>query len=509
MYHQAMTCKKTLCLLLLLVNTSAISCNKKQVVSKNTVIMGVPSAPQTTDPRYAMDAFGQNLRSLLFASLIRLSNTGPDNSLVPVPELATQWTVQKNSYIFDLRKNIFFSDGTPITNEDIRFSIETFQSPSNPFSAAFKKIKNIHFDNNKLTLTTENYESTFFLDLAFLPILPKKTIEKYGDNYYQHLIGSGPFRLVSADESSVWIERNPHSFLQSKIDKVLFKIIRDDNSRFLRMFKGDLDVVINDMPSSKVATFANSKKFTVQTLSGSNITYLVFNLRDPLLKNKNIREAITRSINKLDIIKYKLENLALVADTFVLPSSPYYDSSLKLPMYSPEVAKKIFSQLQKIPEIEIKTSNQRSAIENGKMLAYQLEEAGAQISLKSYEWGTYYADIKKGNFQIATMKAVGVPDPDLYRLMFHSEQVPPNGLNRGYYINKELNPLLLAGNHISNTNKRIEHYKKIQKVIIDDLPMVPLWYDKYVAILNKRIVRFDPSPQTGFGFLLTIEKTDD
>lgn len=494
--------------ILILVSCLLVNCKKSQVPAADTVVMGVPATPQTIDPRYAMDSFGQNLRGLLFASLVRLSNTGPNNSLVPVPDLATEWKIQNSSYVFKLREKMLFSDGSPITEEDIRFSIKTFQLPSSPFAPTFKKIKSIEFDKNQLTLTTETFESTFFLDLAFLPILPKKVIEQYGDNFYQHLTSSGPFRLVNADESSILIETNPFSHMAPKIKKVLFKVIRDDNSRFLRMYKGDLDLVINDMPATKVATFLQKREnFTVQTLPGGNITYLLLNLRDPLLKKREVRQALAHAVNKTEIIKYKLENLAVPAETFVLPNSEYFDPALRLPEYSLEKAKALFSSLGRIPELEIKSSNQRSAVENGKMLAYQLEQAGAQISLKSYEWGTYYADIKKGNFQIATMKAVGVQDPDLYRLMFHSEQVPPHGLNRGYYENKKIDPLLTAGNKIADKDKRVAHYNQVQKMILDDLAMIPLWYDKYVAILNNRITHFEPSPQTGFSFLFTIEKS--
>lgn len=486
-----------------------ISCKKNQAPPADTVVMGVPATPQTIDPRYAMDSFGQNLRGLLFASLVRLSNSGTNQSLVPVPDLATEWEIKGTSYIFKMRENIKFSDGTPITEDDIRFSVETFQQPSNPFAPTFKKIKSVRMEKQRLVIATESFESTFFLDLAFLPILPKKSIEKHGDDFYRHIVSSGPFQLVEANQSTIRLEANPHSHFQPKIKKVLFKVIRDDNSRFLRMYKGDLDVVINDMPSSKVATFLSSNKFSVQTMPGANITYLLLNLRDPLMGNIDIRRAVAQAINKKDIIDFKLEGLAIPADTFALPNSAFFDPTLRLPEYSPEQARKTFLLSERAPNLEIKTSNQRSAVENGKMLAYQLNKAGASVSLKSYEWGTYYADIKKGNFQIATMKAVGVQDPDLYRLMFHSTNTPPNGLNRGYYVNKKLDPLLTEGNRIADPIQRIAHYNKIQKIVLDDLAMIPLWYDKYVAILNKRITHFEPSPQTGFSFLFTIEKSTE
>lgn len=492
--------------LLIVILTTLIGCKKSQPPPADTLVMGVPSTPQTIDPRFAMDSFGQNLRGLLFGSLVRLSNTGPNQSLIPVPDLATEWEIKNNVYSFKLRENLKFSDGSPITEEDFRFSVEAFQQSSNPFAPTFKKIKSIRFESGRLVLTTETFESTFFLDLAFLPILPKKVIEQYGDDFYNHLVSSGPFELVSSDESSIFLKANPHSHFQPKTKKVQFKVIRDDNSRFLRMYKGDLDVVINDMPSTKVATFQNSDKFTVQTMPGGNITYLLLNLRDPLLKKLEVRQAIAHAINKKDIIDFKLEGLAIPADTFVLPNSAFFDPALKLPEYSPDTAKALIAKLASVPEIEIKTSNQRSAVENGKMLAYQLEKVGAQVALKSYEWGTYYADIKKGNFQIATMKAVGVQDPDLYRLMFLSSQTPPHGLNRGYYDNKSIDPLLLEGNRIADPKQRVSHYHTVQEIVIKDLPMIPLWYDKYVAILNKRVTHFEPSPQTGFSFLFTVEK---
>lgn len=485
------------------------SCKKNQTPPPDTLVMGVPSAPQSIDPRFAVDSFGQNLRSLLFSSLVRLSNSGPNNTLIPTPDLATEWVIKNSTYRFRLRSDIYFSDGSPITPADILFSIAEFQKPSNPFSATFKKIKSARMDKEYLVLETEKFESTFFLDLAFLPIMPKAIIEKHGDSYYQNLVGSGPFKFISADQSAIQLEANTHSHIKPKINKVFFKIIRDDNSRFLRMYKGDLDIVVNDMPASKVFNFEKSKTFNVVKTPGANITYLLLNLRDPLIQKLDVRQAISHAINKNDIIKFKLEGLATPANTFVLPSSVYFDDSLKLPEYSISKAKALFAKLGSTPEIEIKTSNQRAAVENGKMLAHQFEQAGAQVSLKSYEWGTYYADIRKGNFQIATMKAVGVQDPDFYRLMFHSSQVPPFGFNRGYYINYELDQLLDSGNQITDVTQRVAHYKRVQKIVLQDLAMIPLWYDEYVAIMSSRITHFEPSPQTGFSFLITIEKKQD
>jgi peptide/nickel transport system substrate-binding protein len=125
------------------------------------------------------------------------------------------------------------------------------------------------------------------------------------------------------------------------------------------------------------------------------------------------------------------------------------------------------------------------------VIANQLEKLGLKIKLQSFEWSTFYGDVKNGNFELAIMRWVGTTDPDIYRLAFHSDELPP-GRNRGSYVNKQLDKMLVEGPTIVDAIKRKEHYGKIQTLVLKDLAILPLWYDTQVAVIHSRVKDYDP-----------------
>ncbi len=491
--------------------TNLSGCKKRSATPDDTVVIGIAAAPPTLDPRFARDSIGINVRSLLFSALVRVHVESPQAPISVASDLAKSWSYHNLVFHFDLHPGVTFGDGTPLTAEDIEFSFREYQKDANPYASAFKKIKNVHavYDGKTHTvdITVDHYESTFLSDLSVVQMLPKKIVEAHDKDFYNYLQGTGAFELVSSNDNELLLRAKPHHYRAPKIQKVLLKVVRDDNTRFQKLYKGSLDLVQADIPLSKMAIFKNSPRFEVFELPGANVTYLLLNQRDPLLKNKAVREAINLAINRQEIIKYKLEGYASPASTLVIPQTPFFDPTLLLPSTDIEKGKQLLAPFPHPMELELKTSNQKYAIENGRILAHQMEKLGISVRMKSFEWGTYYDDITKGNFQMATMKFVGVWDPDLYRLVFHSKELAPKGVNRAFYINPQLDPLLESGNRIENLDERILHYKKIQQVILNDLPLIPLWYDQYVAVVNKRIKNFSPSPLGGFQFIFQIEKT--
>lgn len=509
--HSFVHCILFLCFLLSLTN-----CKRRSQTPPDTVVIGIAAAPPTLDPRFARDSIGANVRSLLFTSLVRVHTDGPQAPISVQGDLAESWTYKDKVYHFQLRPGVTFSDGSPLTAEDIEFSFKEYQKESCPFSSAFKKIKKVSakYDGREhsVDITVDRFENTFYYDLALVQMLPKKHILQHDKDFFDHIVGAGAFELVSASENELLLKARENHYRAPKIKKLQLKVIRDDNTRFQKLYKGSVDLVQADIPLSKMSVFKNSPRFDVYDLPGANVTYLLFNLRDPILKNKAVRQAISWAINRQEIIKYKLEGYATPASTFVIPSTPYFDPNLLLP--DTDVAKgiELLKNVSRPLELELKTSNQKYAIENGRILAHQMEKLGISVRMKSFEWGTYYDDISKGQFQMATMKFVGVWDPDHYRLVFHSQELAPKGVNRAFYKNPQLDVLLEQGQQMEDGPARIAHYKKIQQIIINDLPVLPLWYDQYVAVVNKRIKNFVPSPIGGFQFVFQIEKsaaTDD
>ena len=124
------------------------------------------------------------------------------------------------------------------------------------------------------------------------------------------------------------------------------------------------------------------------------------------------------------------------------------------------------------------------------MLQEQLRRVGIALDIRSYEWGTFFSDIRKGNFQLYTLTWVGVTDPDIYHYIFHSGNVPPHGANRGRYRNADVDRLLERGRTAYAPKTRREVYGQVQEILGRDLPYVNLWHATNVAVLNQRVRGF-------------------
>ena len=165
-------------------------------------------------------------------------------------------------------------------------------------------------------------------------------------------------------------------------------------------------------------------------------------------------------------------------------------------------AKSIVSQM-KLPVFELKTSNNPESLANGTTLANQWSQAGIKVNHRSFEWGTFYSDVKKGNFQLAIMRWVGISDPDIYRIAFHSKELPP-GRNRGSYKNKNIDSWVEKGLRIMDPKKRIPYYYKVQKMILKDLAVIPLWYNQQVAIVSSRVKNYVPPAKGDYSPLFSV-----
>lgn len=498
-----------LALLLVLVN----GCTKKPVDDPSTLCVGLSASPATLDPRKATDATGMRITNLLFSSLVRL---GPD--LEVVGEAASKWSYSNLTYTFELRPGLKFvgrsmpDEGTPVTKEDIEFSINEFRSATSPFATALEPIESFTVNygptGGTLVLKLKKYSATLLTDLTPVKILPMKVVKEKGDDFREALAGTGPFQFVSMDANEIKLKANPlNVYSPPKISNVVFKIVREDGTRFLKMIKGELDIAQQELPPTKVTEIEKKGGFQVFKYPGLSMSYILLNLKDDAFKKKDTRLGLSDAINRDEIIRFKLDGLAQPATSILSPINPFHDGTLTPPAFDLAKAKQLIEASGlKGKELTLKTSNATQAVENGRVIANQLEAAGLKIKLQSFEWGTFYDDVKKGNFQLATMKWVGTTDPDIYKSAFHSSEFPPKGRNRGLYVNAELDRMVDLGRGIENFAKRKDLYKKVQRLIYDDMPIIPLWYDYEVAVVSSRVSGYVPAKNGDYSALTKVEK---
>jgi peptide/nickel transport system substrate-binding protein len=127
------------------------------------------------------------------------------------------------------------------------------------------------------------------------------------------------------------------------------------------------------------------------------------------------------------------------------------------------------------------------------------------VEIRSFEWGTFFGDIRAGNFQLYALTWVGVTEPDIFHYVFHSQSVPPAGANRGHYVNAQLDALLDAGRRSMSPEARRASYSQAQLLIATELPYVPLWHRTNVAVLRSTFTGYQPTPSGDFRVLRTIE----
>ncbi len=482
---------------------------KEKDIKEQNVIVALGSEPRTLDPRKATDANGMRLVDLMFQSLIRL---GPQQKILP--HAAQSWSYKNKIYTFIINKDLKFSNGRKINKEDIFFSFKEYQSEKSPFSSAFKIIDSIDIqeETKRLILKIKlKEESAKFLtsDLPVLKILPKNETLSNNEDFQNNLIGTGPFKFKSRSSNQLVLEARQDVTPAPKIDKVTFKIIRDDLTRFQKILNGEIDVAQSEISFQKIDHLLKRKdRFQVFQKPGSSMTYLLINFKDECLSKKNVRQIITNAINRSQIIKHKLKNFAHIATTILSPNNVFFNADINNHLYNLNQAKKIFNQIGACRQktFSLKTSNARSAMDHGKIIALQLKKAGLQIKTESFEWGTFYGDLNAGRFHLALLKWVGVVDPDIYRMAFHSKEHPPKGRNRGFYKNKLLDQLLDQGVAMMDQKKRRYLYHQVQEIIQEDIAFIPLWHENQTGVAQKNILNYSLSDNGDFYYLVHIFK---
>ena len=131
------------------------------------------------------------------------------------------------------------------------------------------------------------------------------------------------------------------------------------------------------------------------------------------------------------------------------------------------------------------------------ILQAQLAKAGIELEIRSLDWGTFFEEVKKGNFQLFGLTWVGIRTPEIYAKAFRSNQFPPKGFNRGRYIDAELDALLAK-----------EDWPAATRRIHDQLPYIPLWYEAQFAAFNRNLKGYSPKPDGNWDDLATIERSD-
>jgi len=491
-------------LLLAVVALVPAGCAPKLPIDEGTLVIALPGAPTSIDPRLATDAYGEQILQMTHAFLIKRDARGN-----PVPDLAETWEEKSPTEIaFRLRKGARFHDGREVTSADVRYTFEWILDPRNqsPHRATYEKISRIE--------TPDPHTVVFHLKEPFAPFLVgmARGIVPAGSGArgYTPVPGAGPYRVddFQPDESIALSRFDGYCGRPPAIAKVTVKFIPDSNVRFLELKKGSVNFVLNGVDPDLLPAALKNSTLVMEEATGGNVSYLGFNLQDRILSDARVRRAIALAIDREAIVRTIWKGHADLADSILAPGFWAHAEELPLLRHDSAEAKRLLDQAgYRVPDgndrkprftLTYKTSQNELRRRIAAVIQEQLRQVGIAVEVQSLEWGTFFSDIKKGNFQLYSLTWVGIADPDIYHYAFHSSQVPPEGANRGRYMNPELDRLVEEGRRDPSRSKRKEIYRKVQLLLSRDLPVVPLWVNRNIFLRDRRLAGFTLAPDEDY-----------
>jgi ABC-type transport system substrate-binding protein len=479
-------------------------------------------------------AFAKN-QSVMWA-IHQLYNTlvEVDTALNIIPSLATHWTISndRKTYLFYLRNDVFFHDdvcfagnkGRHMTAHDVVYSFnrlrdETTASPGAwIFNDKVDSINGFTALNDsvfRLQLTRPYNPILGILSMQYCSILPHEAIEKWGSDFRRHAVGTGPFQFVAWEEGQAMIlKKNPNYFEKDSIGKRLpyldgIKISFYDNkaTEFLLFrqhkldFINDIDASFKDEVLTKKGTLRKEweGRIQLQTHPYLNIEYLglLVDSTNSLVKNsptrmKKFRQAINYGFDRRKLVLYLRNSLGIPAESGFVPAGlPSFDSTaVKGYHYDPVLARKLLKESGfdgKLTTVKLLTIPIYADIAS--YIARQLEEIGIPVQVEA---------IQKSLLLDMTLNSKALffrgswiadyPDAENYLSVFYSKNPAPPNYTR--YKNPAFDAVFEKALAETNDSARYKLYQQADQIMINDAPVVPLWYDVVVHLVQPEVKGF-------------------
>jgi peptide/nickel transport system substrate-binding protein len=497
-------------------------CQRTRRTADDTLVVVIPAAIRDLDPRFAIGNYDTKLSRVIAPGLTSIDQP----SLEPRPELAESVTpVDELTWDVVLRDGLRFSDGTALTARDVVYTFESVMDPATGslfqrgFTERFRAIEAL--DERRVRLHLVEPLATLLSDLDFGIVSAEAAAAGGGRFRDSRVVGAGPYRVVSTGAERIVLERNPHYFRElPPSPRVVVRTVRDSNARTLMLVGGSADLTQNAIRVDLVDDVLARDRIQVMSGPSAILTYLMMNNDHPVLSDERVRRAIAHAVDRERIVRGKFNGRAVLATGLLPPSHWAYRADVPRFGYDPDEARRLLDEAG-YPEgpgggprlrLTYKTSADQFRLAIVRIIAAQLAEVGIQVEVRAFEFGTFFADIKQGNYELASMQTADITEPDYYYAYFHSSRIPtpsdPDVHNRWRYRNERVDALTEEGRRVSDRGRRIELYGEVQEILARELPVIPLWHEDNIAVMNVDVRDYEVLPSARFSGLAKAWKAD-
>ncbi len=454
----------------------------------------------------------------IFNGLVQL-----DDSLNVKPDLAKSWIISPDgkTYDFIIRRDIKFQkdsslgkDSTRnVTARDFEYSFNRLRDPqvASPGNWILQNVETFKATNDSvfsITLSKPFPQFLGLLAMKYASVVPKEAVDFYGSDFRSHPVGTGPFAFKLWKENvKLVLRKNPLYFEKDSAGKslpnleaVAVTFLPDKQSGFLQFIQGKLDFMSGLDPSYKDEMLTQrgdlqpKYRDQINLITGPylNTEYLGFRMDfgDATINDVKIRKAMNYGFDRKKLVLYLRNNMGIAATSGMIPAGLPGFTGFQGYDYDPEKAKDLIkdyiSKTKKTPKLTLSTN--ASYIDIAEFLQREWQKVGIDVQVDVSPPATLRTAISTGKVSMFRASWIAdYPDAENYLSLFYSGNFSPNGPNYTHYKNAAFDQLYDQAFRETDAEKRTALYSKMDKMVIDDAPVIPLFYDKAARFTQKNV----------------------
>ncbi|MGQ0568804.1 MAG: ABC transporter substrate-binding protein [Armatimonadota bacterium] len=450
------------------------------------------------DPRRARGGAAAEVMAT-YNGLVRV-----DENLTFRPDLAQRWDFanDEKSVTFVITDRATWPDGRAVTAHDVKYTFDTlrnreFGAPNVNNYEPIDRIDVADEQTVRFYLKRPYPPLLGWLSSMYTAVVPRHIP---GERLRTQPFGSGPFTFAeyAPGEKVVLRARGDYWGGRPKFETVTFRAIGEDAARLIALETGQIDVALR-VPLHDISRLQRDSRFTVYRVPPSGFEFIGIQTHKPPFNDVRVRQAIAHAINREEIVRSVFGGLAQVMHGPIMPSSWAYNSEVeRIFPHDPEKARRLLVEAGYANGFSAKLymSGRWQEPEYAQVVQAQLRRFGINIQIVQMEFGAYldalFKETVDGMFILAWL---GQWDPDqhLYR-PFHSRNFPPAGFNWSRYRNPKVDDLLDKARSTMTRNARQQHYREVQKVIVQDVPYLFLHDVPEFVVMRRELKNFRVGP---------------
>ncbi|MGM0415227.1 MAG: glutathione ABC transporter substrate-binding protein [Bacillota bacterium] len=490
--------KKILMVMLVLSIVFVFSIGITEAREGGELNVAIGSNPESLDPARASSSPAAMVMIHVMENLFDMS---PEGEIIPNLAKDYQMSEDGTEFEINLREGVEFHDGTKFDAEAVKFNLERMLEGTSPFTFLINKISEIEIvDEYTVVIHTEEPFAPLIPNLSahgFMAMASPEAVKEHGEDFTNNPVGTGPFEFVRWEQGEMIIlERNENYWGDDVyLDRVTFSIVPEDSTRVILVETGEADVAMF-VPPRERDRLAGADGVNVVELSSLRTIYAGFNVTKEPLDDIRVRQAINYAIDNQAIVEQVMQGAGRPSDSPVAPGTLGYAAQEEYD-YQPEKAKELLAEAGYPDGFEITFHHPVGRYMMDETIAQaiqsQLAEVGIEAKLETLEWATYLeftgASKEESEHEMYLLgwgNMTGDSDNGIYPL-FHSSQNVPNGSDRSYYENEEVDRLLDEARMAADVTERENLYADAIEIIWEEAPWLFLHSEMQINAVREGV----------------------